>query len=128
MGRTTLKMPCSNPINTDIIKEEECWQIEQNNGNIVVTLSVDHIHSHRGEFTGLISAEDVITGEIFMIPVNSVSIIKKVKLVSVKFYCVPKNRIGKETDRYICHYTIPHCNEYAFDDYGQKPIQWTQIS
>jgi len=127
MGKTSLKMPCSNPVNTNIIKEIDCWQIECNNGKIVVALDIDYINDNKN-FVGLIDVEDAITGEVFMIPMTSISIIKMVKLISVKFYCVPKNRKGKETDRYICHYTIPHCNEYAFDDYGQKPIQWTQES
>ena len=104
MGKTKLKTPCPKPINTNVVKEVDCWQIECNKGQTIVTLDINYI-SHNKNFVDVM---DAITKETFMIPINSISIIKRVKLISVKSYCVPKNRKGKEADVYICHYTIPH--------------------
>jgi len=129
MGNSVLKTPCRNFVNQKVTADKECWLITHKEDQSQTVTAIINYISHGNSFTGLISAEDLITGERFMIPVHSISLIEKVRLISVEFRCRPKEKDGKKTNGYICHYTIPFKNTYDFSDVtGQNPLSWNNIS
>lgn len=116
----TIEPPCKKVINQEEFFREEAWVIRRKEvPEVIVTSEIDN-----KTYPMFVSAFDIITKEIMLIPVHTIDIIERKTIVGIKFYCQKNEPRTKDTDKYICYYDIPLATTYRNESYGKAPFKW----
>jgi len=117
-----IKPPCDNIINTEEFFRETLWIVELKDGTKVAADIIDDKF-----FSECFKMTDILSGEILVIPISNIYLIRRKDIVGIGFNCPSNKPKTLKTEKFVCFYEMPIDMQYKIDDYGIKPIKWFNI-